>query len=532
MRAVPAGGGTRPIGNYSPCEVDHDPHEVTQRPRSEPEGGTDLRSLIVRGVAWKGLSQIVIQLTRLAVALALARILAPEEYGIAAMALVFSGFVLIFADLALGQVLVQRPSLTQTDKTTAFWTSVAAGATFTVAGIAAAGPIAGFFDEPRLKSMIAALSFTFVISSVGTTQSALLVRKMDFRTLELRELAATGTGAAVALGGALAGWGAWAVVSQQIATTAVTTILVWVVSPWRPTAEYSRRSLRWFAGFSANVLGTQVLTQLRTATPNVVIGRALGASALGTYALAFNVILVPFNRIAVPIAQVLFPAMSRLQQDRVRLADYWRRSVLLLAAVAMPSLVGLIILAPEFVDTLLGNDWERAVPVLRLLAFVGLLQTLQFLNPVVLLTLDRTTLLFRWTILSFGAMLAALFIGLHWGIVGVAVAIAAAAAVTETAYGWLTSRLLGIPFLRVVGDLARVGQATALMAAVVVAGRISLAAMGVPAGMRLLLLGLLGAVVFVLALAWRAPDVVRDARSVRRRSGDERSRAEPSSSIA
>ena len=429
-------------------------------------------------------------------------------------------------------MLVQRPSLTQTDKATAFWTSVAAGATFTVAGIAAAGPIAGFFDEPRLESMIVALSFTFLISAVGTTQSALLVREMDFRSLELRELAATAAGAAVALGGAMAGWGAWAVVSQQIATTAVTTILVWVVSPWRPTAVYSRRSLRWFAGFSANVLGTQVLTQLRTATPNVVIGRALGASALGTYVLAFNVILVPFNRIAVPIAQVLFPAMSRIQQDRVRLADYWRRSVLLLAAVAMPSLVGLIILAPEFVDTLLGDDWERAVPVLRLLAFVGLLQTLQFLNPVVLLTLDRTTLLFRWTILSFGAMLAALFIGLHWGIVGVAVAFAAAAAVTETAYGWLTSRLLGIPFLRVVGDLARVGQATALMAAVVVAGRISLAAMGVPSGMRLLLLALLGAVVFVPALAWRAPDVVRDARSVRRRSGDEPSRAEPSSSIA
>ena len=483
------------------------------------EDSRHLQRLIVRGVTWKGLSQLAIQLTRMAVAVAVARILAPEEYGLAGMALVFAGFVLIFSDLALGQVLVQRRTLTQADKATAFWTSLCAGLTFTGLGVAASGPIADFFGEPRLEAMVAALSVTFFISSVGATQSALLVREMDFRTLELRELVGTAVGSAVAIGAALAGLGAWAIVAGQLATTATTTTLVWAYSPWRPSLVYSWESLRRFAGFSANVLGTQLLVQLRTATPNVVIGRSLGAAALGTYVLAYNIILVPFNRIAVPVAQVMFPAMSRLQDERRVLAAYWRRSLRLLAAVVTPALVGLILVAPEFVEAALGPDWQDATPVIRLLALVGLLQTLQVLNPVVLQALDRTGLLLRWSLLSFAAAVAGLVIGLQWGIVGVAAGFAAAAALTEPTYAWLTARLLAVPLRSLLRDLAGVVQAIAAMTAAVALCRLSLTDVSLPPVVRLLTLVAVGTAVYLPCLAWRAPDVLRDVRRVRRSSG-------------
>src|SRR5215218_2565517 len=143
-----------------------------------PGPGGDLRSLVIGGIAWKAFGQVGIQITRLLVALALARILAPTEYGLAGMALVFSSFVLIFSDLSLGQAIVQRRSLSEVDKATAFWVSVGAGATFTVLGIALSGAVAAFFGEAELQPMIAALSLSFLISSIGTTQSALLVREM------------------------------------------------------------------------------------------------------------------------------------------------------------------------------------------------------------------------------------------------------------------------------------------------------------------------------------------------------------------
>lgn len=502
-----------------------DEFDAGGRPPVEPPavGDEGLRPLVVRGIAWKGIGQIGIQATRLLVALALARILAPDEYGLAGMALVFGSFILIFSDLALGQAIVQRRTLSAADKATAFWTSVGAGVGFTLVGIGLSGPVAEFFGEPRLRPMIMVLSLNFVISSIGTTQSALLVREMAFRGLEIREIAAAGAGAATAITVALAGGGAWAIISQQLAVSIVSTVLVWMYSSWRPTLHFSTASLRGLAGYTANVLGTNTVTQLRATTDNILIGRFLGTSALGAYALAYNIILVPFNRVAVPVAQVLFPAMSRIQDDPGLVAEYWRRSIRMLGAFAMPALVGLVLVAPDFVPVVLGEKWKDAVPVIQLLAVVGLLQTLQFLNPIVLQALDRTSLLFRWSLASYAAAVVAFVIGLHWGIVGVAAAFLVAASITEPTFAWLTGRLVGVGLAALARDLAGIAQATAAMAGAVLVTRLSLLDAGFSASPRLAAEVVVGALVFLGVCLWRAPAVVEEARRLRpkRRSSAE-----------
>jgi O-antigen/teichoic acid export membrane protein len=252
-----------------------------------------------------------------------------------------------------------------------------------------------------------------------------------------------------------------------------------------------------------------------------LVGRFLGASSLGVYALAYNVILVPFNRIAVPVAQVLFPAMSRIQDDPELVAQYWRRSIRLLGALAVPALVGLVLVVPDFVSVVLGEKWLDAVPVIRLLALVGLLQTLQFLNPAVLQALDRTSLLFRWTLVSYAAAVIAFVVGLQWGIVGVAAAFLVAASITEPTFAWLTGRLVGVGLGRLARDLAGVGQATALMAAAVLTTRMSLLETDVAAVARLGSEVAVGILVYLGACYWREPavvDEVRRLRSARRRS--------------
>ena len=483
-----------------------------------PDAGGDLRSLVIGGIAWKALGQVGIQITRLLVALTLARILAPTEYGLAGMALVFSSFILIFSDLSLGQAIVQRRSLSEVDKATAFWVSVGAGLAFTALGIAMSGAVAAFFGEAELQPMIAALSLCFLVSSIGTTQSALLVRDMAFRGLEIREIAATAAGAATAITVALSGGGAWAIIAQQLMVTVVSTILVWLYSPWRPSARFSRHSLRRYAGFSANMFGTNTITQLRSTTDNVLIGRFLGASSLGLYGLAYNVILVPFNRIAVPIAQVLYPALSRVQDDPAVMADYWRRSIRLLGAIAIPAQIGLVIVAPDFVAAALGSDWSDAVPIIQLLALVGLLQTLQFLNPMVMQALDRTSLLLAWTCLSYAAAVTAFVVGLQWGIMGVAAAFAVSAAITEPTYAFITGRLIGVRLSQLARDLSGVAQASAALAAAVLPTRMLLLEAGAGPWVRLLVEVLVGALVFTAACRWRAPALIQEVRSLRRRA--------------
>jgi O-antigen/teichoic acid export membrane protein len=485
---------------------------------SEEQGTPDaLGSRIRSGLVWKAGSQILLQVSRMVVALVLARMLAPHDWGLAAMVLVFSAFVVVFTDSALGTALIQRRTLTEADKSTVFWLSAAIGVLLAIGGIALAGPIAHFYGEPEVKPLFSVLSLGFFVTAIGSTQLALLVRDMQFRRLELRQMAATVVGAVAGISVALANFGAWAVVAQQLGEAVASTVLLWIVTPWRPSATFSTTSVRRLAGFAGNVFGQNVLYQAGRNLGSILIGRVLGPASLGVFVLATNVILVPFSRIAGPLQQVFFPAFSRIADDRERMADIWVRAARLVGLISIPSLVGLACVAPDFVDVVLGQRWHSAIPVIRILAVVGIIMSVQTLNGEVLLALNRSGTLLRFTALWFVATIGSIAIGMHWGLLGAATCYAVATVLVEPVGAWLTTRALGISLWRFVGAFAGIVQATALMAVAVLAARSLLVAGGVPAVARLVLLVALGGVVYVLGSLWRSPEVVGEIKSVVRR---------------
>jgi O-antigen/teichoic acid export membrane protein len=484
-------------------------------------GSPPLRSLVLRGLGWKFVSQIFLQSSRVIVAVVLARLLAPDEYGLAAMVLVVGTLVLVFSDLALGASLVQRPSLSEADRSTVFWTSLGAGVAFTIVGVALSGPIAAFYGEPRVQPLLVALSLSFVVTSLGTTQSALLMRTMDFRRLELRMMAGTFAGAVVGVAAAVQGAGAWAIIAQQLTIAGVSSTMLWLVSPWRPRFTFSLASLRDLGGFSANVFGQRVLYYLHANADKVLIGRFLGSSALGVYGLAYNVVTVPFSRIAVPLAEVLLPAFSKMQEDRARMAAAWLRATRLVGAVTIPALLGLIAVAPDFVAVVLGERWDEATPVIQILAGVGLIQSLQTLNSNILQALDRTHTLLRYSIVFFAAHFLAFVIGLNWGVVGVAACYAVSTAFVEPLYAWLTARALGCSVMTVARNLSGVAVAAVAMLATLVLSRAFLIDAGLGAGLRLALLVPLGAAIYALFSVWTAHEVITEIRTLGRRGARE-----------
>jgi O-antigen/teichoic acid export membrane protein len=404
------------------------------------------------------------------------------------------------------------------DRSTVFWVSVGAGAVFTLAGIGASGLLADFYGEPEVRALFAVLSLSFFVTALGTTHAALLTREMNFRALELCVMGSTLFGAGLGIAVALQGYGAWAIIAQQLATSAVWAALLWCVSPWRPRLSISPASLRNLGGFSANVFAHRLLYYLHRNTANLLIGRFLGATPLGIYALAYNVILVPFSRIAGPIQEVLFPAFSRMQDDRARVTTVWLRTTRLVGMLSIPALAGLIIVAPDFVTVVLGSEWNKATPVIQVLAWVGLLQSLQTLNTDILQALDRTGTVLRFSILFYSAHFAAFVVGLQWGILGVAVGYAVSSTIVEPVYTQLTARALGTSIWAFSRNLSGVVQATLVMVSFVLLAQLMLGLVdsGAPAAARLVLLVLLGVAVYVPACVWRAPEIVSDLRSLRR----------------
>jgi len=469
----------------------------------------------MKGLAWKATTQVVSQGTRLVVAVLLARMLSPHDYGVAAMVIVFSSLVLVFSDLALGAALVQRKELSDQQRNTAFWTSVGAGATFTLLGIAVAGPVAGFYDEPEVKGLVIALSTTFLIASLATTHEALLVRDMDFGAVETRHMIGLLVGAVAGVAVAAKGGGPWAIIAQQIATSIATTALIWKRSPFRPSLTFSRHALRDLGSFSGFVLGHRLLFYVHRNADNLLIGRFVGAAALGAYSIAYNMMLVPFSRIATPVQQVMYPAFSRLQDQPQRIAELWVRATRVVGALTIPALCGLVVVAPDFVRVVLGDRWEASIPLIQILAWVGLLQSLQTLNTEIMQARDRTSVMFRFMVVFFAAHVVAFLIGVQWGVIGVAVAYAISSTLVEPILTVLAARTLGVSPLILVRGLAGVTLASLAMGVTVFLVRGALVSAEVPELPRLVICVLVGAIVYLPLCALCEPALRSEAKWIR-----------------
>lgn len=469
-----------------------------------------MRSRVLGGLAWTGASQVIVQVLGMVVAIVLARILAPEEYGIAALAIVFSGLVLVFSDLALGAAIIQRKTLSDDDRSTAFWMSVGAGVIFTAAGIALSGVVARFYGEPSVAPLCVVLSLTFLVTSLATTHEALLLRDMRFDRLERRVMIATLAGAVAGVTVAVVRADAWAIIAQQLTYAVVSTILLWAASTWRPQLRFSAASLRSLGSFSAYLVGHRLLYYTHRNADNVIIGRFLGAAALGAYTLAYNMMLVPFSKLGGPIMKVLGPAFSRMQDEPQRIGDAWVRVVRLVGLLSVPALTGLIVVAPDFVRVVLGEAWMPAAPIVQVLAWVGIIQSLQTVSTDILQARGRTRTIFRFSIFFSSAHIAAFLIGVNWGVVGVAAGYAISSTLVEPVYLWLTARSISYSPLAVLRALRGVFESSLVMAAAVLLARASLMEAGAPAGVRLVAAIAVGVGVYALVSAWRARDAWRE----------------------
>src|SRR5262249_49790272 len=163
----------------------------------------------------------------------------------------------------------------------AFWITVGAGLVFTLLGIALSGPIAALYEQPAAQPLLAALSTSFLITAIGSTQITLLLRGMDFRRAELIGLIGALAGGALGVATAAAGAGAWAIIGQQLATAVACSAIAWQQSSWRPSRVFSRASLRDLGGFSANMLGQRLAWYGQVNGDNFLVGRFLGTAMLG-----------------------------------------------------------------------------------------------------------------------------------------------------------------------------------------------------------------------------------------------------------
>lgn len=498
-----------------------DPHSgdeasgtVVDRPNPADLGGH-----VRRGLAWKAASQVTAQIVRTGMTIVLAHLLAPSDFGLAGLVLVFSGLIQLFADVGFSASLVQFPALREEDRSTAFWTGLGVATLLFGIAVIAAPSVASFYDVPRLRWMFVATASCLLTTALSTVQASLLWRRMEFRALEIRGILATLVSAGVAISAALAGLGAWSLILQANAAAVTSMVAIWMLSPWRPRFMFSVKSLRRMAGYNANVFFARFLDYGDRNVDNLLVGRFLGAGALGIYSIGYSVIVIPFERLVDPVRNVMTPAMASLQGDIDGMRALWLRGVRAMASIIFPAMAGIIVVCPEFVSVVLGDRWSPAARVIQILAWVALIQSVAFLSASVYQSCYRSGLLLRLCAIGFVLDFCAFAVGLHWGVVGVAASYALVNTLILVPLSlMMIMRLLKCAPTALAASLRGVIEATTAMAVCAAGLNWLLAAQGVNATVRLVLVIVAGFVSYILACRWRAPRVFDELRLGRLRT--------------
>ena len=247
--------------------------------------------------------------------MAMARLLAPKDFGLYAMVTTVTGFLRIFQDAGLSMATVQRQEITHAQVSNLFWVNVGLGSVTTLFVAALAPVVAWFFREPRLVGITLVLSVTFLLASSAVQHIALLNRQMRFGAIAMIDIVSLLAGYLTGIGMALSGYGYWALVGAAVTQVAVKLVLAWLISGWRPKLP-SRNTQTWhMLTFGADITAGSLMYSLARGADNLLIGRFFGAAAVGLYSRASILLIRPLEQFTIPINAVLIPALSRVQTE-------------------------------------------------------------------------------------------------------------------------------------------------------------------------------------------------------------------------
>ena len=465
---------------------------------------------IFSGTRWTAVGQVFVQGIRFGVFVVLARLLAPEDFGLLGMATVLTGFVGLFQSLGTTGAIIQARKLSSGLLSSLCIINVLMGLILT-GGLALGGSLmALLYDTPQVAPIIQVLGLTFFISSFGLVPSALLNRDMHFDRLVQIETVTAVVQGIVAISLAYLGWKVWSLVAATITSSTVSTCLLFWASSWRFQWHFHWSEVRNVMKFSLNLTGTHIVSYLFQNTDKFIIGRFIGATSLGYYSAAYNLYMLPVQSVSRVLNRVLFPAFSRVQDDNVKLKQAFLRVAGGVALIMFPIVVGLGVVAHPFVLSILGEKWSPIIPLIVILSPVGMFNSIAMATGNIYLAKGRSDWLFWWNLGAGTAIVASYFCGLPWGIIGI-VSAYAIVMIPLTYFGCVIPfRLINLPLPDLLVTIRPYAVASAVMAGLVLICRLVLEDIGLDPLWVLATCVMIGVVAYTSIILFQRPAALSD----------------------
>lgn len=375
-----------------------------------------LKQKTINGMFWTISSRLSVQIVQLAVSIILARLLVPSEFGLIGMLTIFTALSQAILDGGFGSALIQKKESNQTDSSSIFYINILIGILLAITLILGAPLIASFYQQPILAPMLRVLSLSLIINSFSLVQTSLLTKNMDFKAQFKVQFLAISLSGLIGITLAYLGYGVWSLVIQSVTNYLFRAILLWLISNWRPTREFSWSSLKNMFSFGSKLLFSSLLYTFFNNIYEAFIGKVYSVTEVGYFTRASTFETAATMATSQPIDQVTFPALAPLQDNDIVLKQAYRKAIKLSQFLHFPLMIGLITVAQPLFLLILTEKWAPSIPYFQLLCVVGLLTPLQNLNLNILKVKGRSDLVFKLEIIKRFNLIVAIAITFRWGI--------------------------------------------------------------------------------------------------------------------
>lgn len=359
-----------------------------------------LKSSTIQSLLWKLFERGGRAAVELIVQIVMARLLAPEQFGMLSIMLVFVNMGNVIVQSGMNTAIIQAESIERIDCSTVFWMSFSVSLVLYIVVYVAAPTIASFYSSPELIWPLRVLALMLVINAYNAIQIALITRKLDMQKVFRATIASSLVSAVIGIGCALSGAGIWALVVQQLSYQLVNCAMHAIQLDWRPRMEFSAKSARRLFGFGSRLLASSLLDQAYQSLSDLIIGRQFSTSELGLVSQGKRYPQAIGSVLDGAIQPVMLSAVSRVQSDRDNVKRLVRRALKTSTYLVVPAMTLFAVIAPVLVPVLLGAQWVEAVPFLQMYCFIYALLPIHTTNLQALNGIGRSDLFLKLEVIK------------------------------------------------------------------------------------------------------------------------------------
>lgn len=412
-----------------------------------------LKNKTVKGTIWSSLERFSVQGIQFIVMVVMARMLTPEDYGLVGMLAIFIAISQSLIDSGFSQALIRKQDRSELDNSTVFYFNIGVGIFLYISLFLCAPLIAEFYNEPILTPITRVIGLSLVFNSLAVVQRALLTIRLDFKTQAKASLVGAIISGGIGIGMAYYGFGVWSIVWQQISNLGIVTILLWILSKWKPIWGYSWNSFKILFNFGSKLLASGLLETLYRNLYLILIGKVFKASDLGYYTRAHQFTDFASSNIGGIIQRVTYPVLCSIQDDDQRLRDVYRKLLKNSTFIVFPLMMGLAAIAHPMILAFLNEKWIFSAVLIQILCFSQMWYPVHSLNLNLLQVKGRSDLFLRLEIIKKIIGISIILVTIPFGLLAMCWGAVVNSIIALAINTYYTGKLIQLHFWRQMADI-------------------------------------------------------------------------------